>query len=518
MALPERPYTIFICTMGGQGGGGVESMASLGGRLITRWIVEAAHTAGFPVQSTLTPGTAQRTGLSYFYVEIYPIKTSELGGRAPVFRLAPRPGDVDLLIAFELVEAGRALAAGYGTPDRTILIGSTHRFYTIAEKAAATDGRFDSNLILAAAPKETKQSILFDMAAIVRVHGGSISAVSLGAATALAEFPIPGGEVERAIRQSGDDVAANLAAYAAGRNAVSTAADPAAETKPEPPQGAAGIEDLVARIEVTFAQSCRSIVREGTRRCFDYQDAAYAVQYLNRLDPLVLKDRSADGALTRETARYLALWMTYEDIVRVADLKTRPERLRRVRTEARVDGGEIVRITEFFKPGLAEWTAILPAAVARLARRWARALGIERRLSVGLHIRSTAPWGFVLLWTIRHLKRFRRRSLGFAEESTAIERWLAAILLAMQKDPGIAFEIAECGRLIKGYGETRERGYANLERIYRAAITPALGGDLGPLQAVAAIQKLRVAALADPDGDKLAKAEADIRAHAIRSA
>ena len=270
--------------------------------------------------------------------------------------------------------------------------------------------------------------------------------------------------------------------------------------------------DLLTRVEATFPEDARAIAREGVARVADYQDATYAAHYLDLLDPIRALDQTGDHALTRETARYLALWMSYEDVIRVAELKSRPERFRRIRAEAQVGDDAVVRVTEFFKPGLPELTAVLPIGPAHALRRWARALKIESRLNVGLHIRSTAPWGFALLWLLRRLKRFRRQSQAFAEESAAIARWLAAVKGAAEKDIGLGREVAECGRLIKGYSDTRARGFANFERIFAAAVTPALAGTMTPAAAQAAIATLRAAALADPEGDKLAKAEAALRA------
>jgi indolepyruvate ferredoxin oxidoreductase beta subunit len=462
--------------------------------------------------------------LSYHYVEIYPVPAAALGGRTPVFRLAPRPGDVDLLIAFELVEAGRVL--GYADKTRTTLIASTHRFYTVAEKVSASDGRFDAQPILDAAPLATRHAILFDMAEIVRTTGGSVSAVALGACANVPTFPVPAAPLEAAIRGAGIEVEANLAAFARGRAAVvergraavvergRTAAvspAPAAGAAPERPPLPSGIDDLLARVEATFPADARALVGEGVARVADYQDATYAAHYLDLLDPIRALDQAADHGLTRETARYLALWMTYEDVIRVAELKSRPARFRRIRAEADVGDEAVVRVTEFFKPGLPELTAILPVGAAQALRRWARAFKLERRFNVGLHIRSTAPWGFALLWLLRRLKPFRRRSLGFAEERAAIARWLAAVKSAAEKDAGLGREVAACGRLIKGYSDTRARGFANFERIFAAAVTPALAGTLPPAAAQEAIAALRAAALADPEGDRLAKAEAALR-------
>ena len=58
--------------------------------------------------------------------------------------LAPGVGDVDVMMASELMEAGRAVAAGFVTPDRTLSIASTSRFLVMDEKIAMGDGRYDS--------------------------------------------------------------------------------------------------------------------------------------------------------------------------------------------------------------------------------------------------------------------------------------------------------------------------------------------------------------------------------------
>ena len=136
--LPERPITILIAALGGEGGG-----------VLADWIVAAATAQDYPVQSTSIPGVAQRTGATTYYIEIYPAKTSELGGRRPVMTLTPAPGFVDVVVASELLEAGRAMQNGYVT-ECTTLVASTHRVYTVAEKMQMGDGRFDGEVVLKA--------------------------------------------------------------------------------------------------------------------------------------------------------------------------------------------------------------------------------------------------------------------------------------------------------------------------------------------------------------------------------
>ena len=111
-----RTQNILIAALGGEGGG-----------VLADWIVAAATIAGYPIQSTSIPGVAQRTGATTYYLELFPEKLADLRGVQPILALTPTPGDVDVVIASELVEAGRAIQNGFVTPTRTTLIASTSR-------------------------------------------------------------------------------------------------------------------------------------------------------------------------------------------------------------------------------------------------------------------------------------------------------------------------------------------------------------------------------------------------------
>ena len=123
LANEPRPTTILIGALGGEGGG-----------LLTNWLVAAAKAGDLPVQSTSIPGVAQRTGATTYYLEVFPTPAAELNGQSPVLSLYPGPGNMDIVVASELLEAGRAIENGFVSPDRTTLIASTHRIFAIAEK------------------------------------------------------------------------------------------------------------------------------------------------------------------------------------------------------------------------------------------------------------------------------------------------------------------------------------------------------------------------------------------------
>src|SRR6266853_6627163 len=213
MTLPERPIAILIAALGGEGGG-----------VLADWIIAAATARDYPVQSTSIPGVAQRTGATTYYVEIYPAKLSELGARRPVMTLTPAPCYVDVMVASELLEAGRAMQNGFVTRDRTTLIASTHRVYTVAEKMQMGDGRFDSDVVLKAARALAKRAILFDMQAQANAAGTVISAVMFGALAGSGTLPLPRADCEAAIRSGGKGAEASLRGFAAGLDAAAGSA------------------------------------------------------------------------------------------------------------------------------------------------------------------------------------------------------------------------------------------------------------------------------------------------------
>ncbi len=499
MNLPARPITVLIAALGGEGGG-----------VLADWILAAAVAQGYPVQSTSIPGVAQRTGATTYYLEIYPVRAAELGGRRPVMTLAPSPGDVDVMIASELLEAARALQNGFVTPDRTALIASTHRVYTTVEKLAMGDGRLDSERILEAARALAKRALLFDMHSLAREAGTVISAVMFGALAGSGALPLPRASCEAAIRGAGKGAEASLRGFAAGYSGAGAGA-PAA---PAPGDSSRPHAPPLERVRGTFPAETHAVLELGAERCAGYQDAAYGALYLDRLEPIAKLEREQDGAaagskLTNETGRFLALWMCYEDVIRVADLKTRRSRFERVRREVRAVPGEPLHIIEFLKPGLEEVAALLPRRLSRGLMRWAARHGFARRLNVGMQVKTTSLSGFLTLRLLALLRPWRRMSARYADEQVLIERWLGAIR-AGAREPALALEIALCGRLIKGYGETHQRGRDNLLRIMDTLVEGSAVTDA--TERAIAIRKAREAALADPEGRGL---EGSLVAHGI---
>lgn len=483
--MNTRTHNILIAALGGEGGG-----------VLADWILTAATIAGFPIQSTSIPGVAQRTGATTYYLEIFPQKIAELHGAQPVLALVPTPGDVDVVIASELVEAGRVLQNGLVTPGRTTLIASTSRVYAIGERTAMADGRFDSERIMQAARELSKRAILFDMNELARASGSPVNAILFGALIAAQAMPFDRAIAEQAIRQTGKAAESNLAGFALGFDRASRA--PASEiTAPAQPQAGANL------VLGDISPEAREIIARGVERLIDYQSQSYSELYLDRIYPIVKIEHDAgskDFMLTQETARYLALWMSYEDVIRVADLKTRADRRARIRGEVHAKVSDIVRVADFLKPGLEELCSVMPPALGRALFQFAVKRGWQHRLNVGMHVRSTNVTGFILLRTLAALRWWRPYSWRFQEEHARMQRWLVAITQAAARDLALATEIAACGQIMKGYGDTHARAVRNFDLIadsYFASFAE-------PARLAAMIQAARKAALADPEGESLA--------------
>src|SRR5437868_11781325 len=208
-----RPVSIAILAMGGEGGG-----------VLADWIVDLAESNRYVAQLTSVPGVAQRTGATIYYLEIYPCVGITDAAHEPVLALMPTPGDVDIVIASELMEAGRAIQRGLITPDRTTLIASTNRVFAMTEKIALADGRVDPNKLAEACRSAAKTMHAFDMAAIAEATGSVISAVLFGAIAGGGVLPFPRHAFDASIKRGGKGIQASLAAFTAGVEATTAGA------------------------------------------------------------------------------------------------------------------------------------------------------------------------------------------------------------------------------------------------------------------------------------------------------
>jgi indolepyruvate ferredoxin oxidoreductase beta subunit len=213
-------------------------------------------------------------------------------------------------------------------------------------------------------------------------------------------------------------------------------------------------------------------------------------------------------------ARHLAVRMSYEDVIRVAQAKIDPARRARIAAELGAGPDDPFTVTEFLKPGIEELCSILPPALARRILALAERRGWLDRLHWGMEVNTASIFGHLRFLALAKLKRWRPKTYRYEIEQREIEAWLALIVAAAPHAPDLALEIAECARLIKGYGDTHKRGRANYRLIEERVIGPALAGALPPAQATDAVASARVAALADPEGEALGNCLAEIERRA----
>lgn len=506
MTLPFTPRSpdpaldgiikLAIMAVGGQGGG-----------VLTGWIEDLARAQGYAVQATSVAGVAQRTGATIYYIEMAPVAQG-----APVFALAPSAGDVDILIAAEMMEVGRAILRGFVTPDRTVLIGSTHRAFAVSEKMVPGDGIASSDEVRAAAEVAARALVLADFEGVAVRAGSVISASLFGALAGAGALPFPRTAFEAAIRAGGKGVEASLRAFAAGFEAAQAGAAPAAAPPSAPqapvPQGPArllaGWQALETRARALPAP-VQDLALPGLRKVVGFQDLAYGAEYLDRLERVLAADRTATHDLARQGAKYIANAMAYDDVIRVADEKTRAARFARIRAE--MGAREVMQLTDYTHPRGAEIVSLFPARLGRWVHARPRLLAwIDRRVNKGRRLRTDRLWPFLQLWLIAGLRRWRRASLRHATEMAHLDAWLAAALSHAAANPALGVEVLKARRLIKGYSDTHARGLSKFDRVMEGIALVAHRPDAADWA-----RRLVAAALADEEGQALDGALATIR-------
>ncbi len=492
LTVAERPLGVAIMAMGGQGGG-----------VLADWIVALAEGQGWHAQSTSVPGVAQRTGATIYYVELIRAQP----GRQPVLSLMPVPGDVDVVIAAEMMEAGRAIMRGLVSPDRTTLIASSHRSLAVTEKGKPGDGRADPAGVELAAQAVARRYLAADMQALAERNGSVISAALFGALAGSAALPFARAAFEDTVRAAGVGVEASLRAFAAGFDAVVTPSNQPPVEIVEPATVAGGsaaeraeLARALQRVADDVPAPAQTMARHGVRRLIDFQDIAYAHEYLDRIARVRALDDAGHGfALTVEAAKQVAVAMSYDDVIRVADLKTRASRFDRVRAEVLAKPDQLVGMTEFFHPRLEEVCASLPAGLGLAIERSKLAARLLRPLvDRGRRIRTDTLLGFLPLYAIAGMKRWRRGLLRHRREQAHLDAWLALVERHAASDYRLALELTKCRRLVKGYSDTHARGQSKFDKVTGAATILA-----GRADAADWIRRLRDAALADEDGKML---------------
>jgi indolepyruvate ferredoxin oxidoreductase beta subunit len=491
--MSDKPLTLAILAMGGQGGG-----------VLADWIVSLAEANGWVAQSTSVPGVAQRTGATIYYIEMLPSRD----GVPPVLSLMPTPGDVDVVIAAELMEAGRSVLRGLVTPDRTTLITSTHRSFAVGEKEKPGDGVADPTIVTDATDFAARRTIAFDMEALAVKNGSHISAAMFGALAAADALPFGRDAFEATIRSEGKGVEPSVKTFQAAfdraklpkRDVLSRTPPKRFDVLPDD-AGHPALNALTSRIRSEFPADLHPMLFAGVKKLVDFQDPAYAAEYLTLIGSLLAQDLAHSGvekghAFTGQAAKYVAVAMAYDDIFRVADLKVRASRFDRVRREVAAKDDQIVYTTEYMHPRMEEVCGSLPKAWGLwIEARPKLFAALDRLVNRGRRVRTGTIVWFATLYVIAGLKSRRRATLRHDREIAHRDAWLAKALEILPTNYDLATQVLVARRLVKGYSDTHARGLSKYDRVLSALplLTPRDDG-------AAWLRRLQQAALLDETG------------------
>jgi indolepyruvate ferredoxin oxidoreductase beta subunit len=496
---PQR-ISLLIAAVGGQGG-----------HILGEWLLAAARLADWQARGVGLPGLSQRGGATIYYLEFAHGPQAEKA----VFCPFPIPGDLDIILGQELLELVRA-AFQYGG-DKCKIVGSTHRIYTVPERLAQQAELLSERDAAELLKGRCERAILFDASRVARGEGldqVAANSVLLGALAASDFLPLPAECFEEAIRQIGPAPETNLRAFRAGFKAARQTLDAAA---PELSIGERARNESTA--ERSLPRSIRRdigyravaavpelapIASEAARQLTAYQDTAYAQLYLARLQQVLNMDiERNDGRcdLTAEFARVLAVRMTFEDMFRVAELKTDPRRFSQIRLELGADRDEILHITDYLCPQVEQIVGALPDA---LARPLLRLLAPIRFRSLPMRVSTSSIPGYFLLRSMAALKFLRPLSWNFRQEEKWIRLYARRVMDCARADYELGVLAASAGELVKGYGDTRRKMLACWNAFHDELISPMLAAQAPMSEIVAAGREYLRLAFSSPEGPEAA--------------
>lgn len=461
----------------------VFAMGGEGGLTLSRWLADVAEAEGYLVQHTSLPGVAQRTGATTYYFEFLP--RSVVDGTEPVFGLDPAPGDVDVVLASELVEAVRAVDLGYVTPGKTTLITSSHREYLYSEKSVPGDGALEEDELVSRLEGAAAKLLIEDFKKAVTTTKSHMSTILLGVLSASEALPFAETTYREVLARRDNGGSSLISGFEAGLQALDPAADEIAPAQNATSASVEAFSEALSELPLTV----REVAELGVEKLLDYQNPKYARLYLARLQPLVAGDSESANpyAAAKEAARQLALWMAFEDVIRIAQLKTRRSRLNQLMAR-KEDQRSVVQVVDFLRPGLEEFASLLPPPLGRPLTQSKRLTRLFERVVPPLRVRTTGILGFTLLALLRALRPLRPLTYRYKCEQALIDRWLTSVNDALKISTDAALEIAKCPALLKGYGETRQRGekqFLRILEITEAGLKPDHSGLLAKLRQTA---------------------------------
>jgi len=259
----------------------------------------------------------------------------------------------------------------------------------------------------------------------------------------------------------------------------------------EPPFLPDGLPDAVA-----------PVVSDAIHMLIDYQGNAYATLYVTRLRRFVGR-RDVNDAMLGEIARLMAMRMSYQDPIQVAQLKL---------AELEAGGAPSHDVRRF---RFDELIGALPAVVAEPVLDTFEWLGWEVRRRVPIRFSTRSRWGIRRLKIEAGLRRWRLFSVRYAKERVWVERWLHMIDRSLTKQPRAASAIVQTATMVQGHGDAYRQGLADWHAIIDGLAKPTFDGVLPLPDLAAAVAEARAAVRPDPRQAVLKRTIAEIRARAL---
>jgi hypothetical protein len=266
-------------------------------------------------------------------------------------------------------------------------------------------------------------------------------------------------------------------------------------------------DDTMPFLPDGLPDSVAATVSEGIHLLADYQGPSYARLYVERVQRFVGRP-DVDAAMLGEIARLMGVRMSYQDAIRIAQLKL-----------AEIAGGN--------RPGQAaddvrklrvdELVDALPAVVAEPVLDVCERLGWKHK-QVSVRFSTASRWGIRRLKIEASLRRWRMFSVRYAEERLWVERWLHMINRCLVKRPEAASEIVQTATMMQGYGDAYRQGLADWHAIVDGLAKPTFDGALPLGDLAGAVTEARAAAMPDPRQAALKRTIAQIRARALSEA
>lgn len=472
--MKEKLIKILIPAVGGQGGG-----------LLTEWLLQALETENYDVQSISLPGLAQRGGSTTYYIEAYPLSE----GNDIIFSQFPMPGDIDLILSQEFLELGRMLEKGYGSED-TVIISSTHRMYSTEEKLPVASGIYEDEKLHDYAKEFSKKFIGINTLSIAKQNGMNelaSNAILFGALSASSALPLSKESFHKGIEKAEVSVKVNKLAFELGYNHVvqhssndnnhSTDSTPAYdEMNYLIPSEINNIDNIKNELFDLYPEYLWPFIEEALFRLTDYQGFWYAESFVDkfkRFRQIEAQNPGEDYKLSEYVIKNLALLMTYEDGIRVSELKIRDKRFERIRKDMQIRDDQVFEVVDYLKPEADEIYGLMPDIVVRPVLSllnstiYRNRQGRGKPLTVAQKPVTTSFLGFLRIWLLSKLKFLRPSSYRYRREHETIDLYLDTVEKFGGLDYKIGLSIAKSGSIIKGYGRVRRRTIDSFKRLIK---------------------------------------------------